>query len=116
MIGIEVRKLITISSDLIVNCFICMRNCYLTQRVIPGKVGRNEEDIKVHHIVDDDLYQGSLFSLILQRCFERITVKSVGSDVSQLRVHPTVGLNRAARSLAKALTPSIAVWFVESLM
>ena len=32
------------------------------------------------------------------------TVKSVGSDVSQLLVHPTMGLNLAASSLAKSFT------------
>lgn len=37
------------------------------------------------------------------------TVKSVGSSVSQLLVHPTVGLKRAAKSVAKAFTASIAV-------
>ena len=35
----------------------------------------------------------------------------IGSGESQLRVHPTIGLKRAARSLAKALTASIAVVF-----
>jgi hypothetical protein len=35
----------------------------------------------------------------------------IGSGESQLRVHPTMGSKRAARSLAKALTASIAVLF-----
>lgn len=45
----------------------------------------------------------------------RLTVKSVGSVVSQLRVQPTVGLYRKARSFANAFTASIAVWLDESL-
>jgi len=35
----------------------------------------------------------------------------IGSEEFQLRVHPTIGLKRAARSLAKALTASIAFVF-----
>lgn len=41
-----------------------------------------------------------------------LTWKSVGSDVSQLRVQPTTGLKRAASMLAKLLTAFIAVWLV----
>lgn len=44
-----------------------------------------------------------------------MTVKSVGSDVSQLRVQPTTGLNLAARSAANRLMACIAVSFCESL-
>lgn len=42
-------------------------------------------------------------------------MKSVGSDVSQLLVQPTMGLKREARSVANAFKTSFDVWFDESL-
>lgn len=47
---------------------------------------------------------------------EHNTWKSVGSDVSQLLVHPTVGLKRSASLSAKVLTISTVVPFVGFLI
>ena len=43
------------------------------------------------------------------------TWKSVGSAVSQLRVHPTMGLNLFASSVAKSLAAATALWLDGSL-
>lgn len=69
-----------------------------------------EQNLKIHHIIDDNLADSYAPLSLLGN--ENLTVKSVGSAVSQLRVHPTIGLNRLARSVANWFTASIAVWLL----
>jgi len=51
-------------------------------------------------------------SLIIERSCRVLTRKSVGSETSQLRVHPTTGLKRAASIEANLLIALMAVWFL----
>lgn len=80
---------------------------YLRKGGVSGQVFRLEQDFQVHHVVDDNLL---LLRKALLRGISRRTSKT-GSGESQLRVQPTMGLKRPARSLANALTASIAVEF-----
>lgn len=66
-------------------------------------------NLDIHHVVNDDLCCKSAFVKAAIQQF--LTSKSVGSEVSQLRVQPTTGLNRAAKSAAKAFTALTAVSF-----
>jgi hypothetical protein len=89
---------------------VCLGN--LSKCRISCEVCRVEEDLEVHHVVNDDLNakESSKFPRPISS-YQR-TWKSVGSEVSQLRVQPTTGLNRAASIVANRLIAFIAVWLV----
>lgn len=104
----------TICSNMILHSGVGVRNSNFTQRRVPGESFRVKENFQVHHIVNDNLD----FSLVevWKVPTMRLTVKSVGSDVSQLRVQPTTLLKRPASNLAKPLTALIAVALVGLLI
>jgi hypothetical protein len=85
-----------------------MRYGNIAQCRVTCETINNPKNFEIHHVVDDDLKRG-VISVAANFFLVERTVKSVGSEVSQLRVHPTVGLNLAARSAANALTAVRAV-------
>ena len=45
----------TIRSDVVQHGCVCMRRCYTSQSVVSGQICGMEEDLEIHHVVDDHL-------------------------------------------------------------
>ena len=94
---------------MILHSLVSVRHRNLAQCVVSCEIGRREQDFQVHHIVYDDLGDCKEFINVLSIIIDEKggigrTWKSVGSDESQLRVHPTMGLYLAASAFAKLFT------------
>ena len=87
----------TIFSNVVYSSVVRMGGRNVAQRLVPGQIGRHEEDLEVHHVVNDNL--GSCVNEAVPSNIRIVcpTWKSVGSAESQLRVQPTIGLNLPAR-------------------
>src|SRR5882762_3705745 len=97
---------------MVLHSLICVRLCNLAERVVPGQVSLNEQNLVPVSSAQDLNISFMLWSRTSRFIIlSMMTSNSVGSTVSQLRVHPTIGLNRAASADANAFTACNAVVF-----